>query len=82
MSRIERPLHGRFKKRGKIFNKSTCYSADFEDYCTKSRNNTAYKGNYTAKHFQIGEYTDCQKLIVNHRRILIEGGDNLNYIDS
>lgn len=81
MSRIERPLYGRFKKRGKIFNKNTCYSADFTDYCMKSQNNTAYKRNFTEKHFQIGDYTDCQKLIVNHRRILIAGDDNLIYND-
>lgn len=81
MSRIERPLYGRFKKRGKIFNKNTCYSADFNDYCIKSQNNTAYKRNYTAKHFQIGDYTDSQKLIVNHRRILIERFDIHTYND-
>jgi hypothetical protein len=81
MSRIERPLYGRFKKRGKIFNKFTCFGENLTEYESKSQKNTAYTKNYTSKHFQIGEFTDCEKLIVNNRRILMESGDNIDYND-
>lgn len=81
MSRIERPLYGRFKKRGKIFNKFTCFGEKFAEHEINSRIDTAHNKNWTSKQFQIGEFTDCEKLIVNNRRILMESGDNISYND-
>ena len=67
MSRIERPLYGRFKKRGKILNKNSCFGEDFHHFANNNENDATYKKNFTSKNFQIGEYTESEKLITNIR---------------
>jgi len=78
MSRIERPLYGRFKKRNRIFNKCICYGDDFNNHAEKTQYNATCKKNFTSKNYQVGIHSESEKLILNNRRILCRGDANID----